>query len=71
MLTNAYSAAFPNGPVVTELREQYTMDLPDAVLDGIEACDERYQALFPTDATLAAVFERRFAERPDDFAPLP
>lgn len=71
LLTKAYSAAFPNGPIVRDLREQYTMDLPEAVLDEIEASDERYHALFPTDGTLAALFERRLAERPDEFAPLP
>ena len=40
-------------------------------LDEIEASDERYHALFPTDTTLAALFERRLAERPDEFAPPP
>jgi hypothetical protein len=70
LLATAYRLAFPNGPMAAELREQHTMDLPDPILDQIEASDERYGALFPDDAALAALFEREFAERPGEFAPL-
>jgi hypothetical protein len=70
LLANAYGVAFPDGPIAEEVREQYTMGLPDPIVDEIEASNERYFTLFPDDATLAALFERGFAERPGEFAPL-
>jgi hypothetical protein len=70
LLANVYRVAFENGPIAAELSEQHTTDLPDAIHAMIDASDDRYFALFPDDAALAALFEREFAERPGEFAPL-
>jgi Domain of unknown function (DUF4375) len=70
LLRRAYAVAFPDGPVETELREDYTIDLPDSVHAELEALDRRYSELIPRDQTLADAFERRFVERSGDFAPI-
>jgi hypothetical protein len=69
LLANTYRVAFPNGPIAGELREQYTLDLPDPIIEKIEASDDRYFTLFPDDATLVTLFEHEFAQRPGEFAP--
>jgi hypothetical protein len=67
ILRTALRIAFPDGPIPDDEREEYTLGLPEPVLDQIEgdleaAFDVAAQAL---DDALA----RRYRDRPNDFAP--
>jgi hypothetical protein len=66
-LRSALGLAFPDGPVRADEREEYTLGLPQPVLERIEGeLEEAYE--FEADG-LDEAFARAYRERPDDFEP--
>jgi hypothetical protein len=67
ILRTALRMAFPDGPIPADDREEYTLGLPEPVLDQIEG-DLELEFDVETQA-LDDAFARLYRERPNDFAP--
>ena len=67
-MRSALALAFPDGPVPADEREEYTLGLPEAVLERIEGDLE--QTLVDEDGPMYDAFARVYRERPDDFGPV-
>ena len=66
-LRTALTLAFPDGPVAADDREEYTLGLPQPVLERIEGDLE--QAFDVQSAALDDALARVYRDRPDDFEP--
>jgi hypothetical protein len=67
ILRTALRVAFPDGPVPEDEREEYTLSLPEPVLDQIEG---DLDAAFDVETrALDDAFARLYRDRPNDFAP--
>lgn len=66
-LRSALGLAFSDGPVPADEREEYTLGLPESVLERIEG--ELSEAYDLEDAALHDAFARAYRDRPNDFGP--
>lgn len=67
ILRTALRVACPDGPIPEDEREEYTLSLPEQVLDQIEG---DLEAEFDVETrALDDAFARRYRDRPSDFAP--
>ena len=67
ILRTALRVAFPDGPIPEDEREEYTLSLPEQMLDQLEG---ELDAEFDVETqALDDAFARHYRDRPNDFAP--